>query len=523
MFKKVIFFSIFLSTSIAFAQKITGDLFRLDNPNLINPNEAVEYKGSPLVYIEGVKAPERATNDEERLQLKFFGTKNIQEVTKDNLKLSEGLPQNLINQDQNLTFQNPFHKTVKSGFIPHISNFIAIIQILSQTQTTIEEHISLINTDENNYWTRTMLLPQGASIKLTGFTQNGTSYTLPDEEQKRILSFKAPHPLKLGANSIVMKYTLDNPFQKGLFQLNLLETDLIWPIEQFDAVVLFSNPTQILSSKLLFGNNQMDIPDIYTQEIDQNSNLHIIINRVIPPHAKIKLQMQFDDSKLPTAEQTYTVPLILAIGSLLLIMYWILFGWLEKRHLIRGRLPKIKYPHNTLCLAHQLDTVITEQKWQLLIDFGKANNWPITKLMKEQNQQLHKPFLTHCKTIIANFWALMFEPIMGTFILLVGIGFTLYMAQNGLILGPLIGLIILSIAALTILYSLALKPIRQLYWQKKLAQLSDQNIMTGLTALQVRQIYPLFVITHKQDEWCQKLIQTNPKVAQETHLYKEKE
>ena len=113
------------------AQDQTENIFRFDNPALVNLNEPTEYTGSPAIYIQGVKAPEKATNDMEELQLKLFGTKNVNEATKSKLTLSDSAPQAPENQIQNFTFQSPFHKEIRSGFIPHVSNFIAIIHTTS--------------------------------------------------------------------------------------------------------------------------------------------------------------------------------------------------------------------------------------------------------------------------------------------------------------------------------------------------------------------------------------------------------
>ena len=106
MFKKGgVFLSILLCATMVFAQDKTAEMFRTDNPNLMNLNEAKEYTGSPLVYIQGVKAPETASNDMEELQLKLFGTKDVRSATKDTLTLSDAAIKVPENQEQNLTFQ----------------------------------------------------------------------------------------------------------------------------------------------------------------------------------------------------------------------------------------------------------------------------------------------------------------------------------------------------------------------------------------------------------------------------------
>ena len=61
--------ALLLTFSPVRAQDQTANMFRPDNPDLVNLNEPTEYTGSPAIYIQGIKAPEKATNDIEELQL----------------------------------------------------------------------------------------------------------------------------------------------------------------------------------------------------------------------------------------------------------------------------------------------------------------------------------------------------------------------------------------------------------------------------------------------------------------------
>ena len=170
-------------------------------------------------------------------------------------------------------------------------------------------------------------------------------------------------------------------------------------------------------------------------------------------------------------------------------------------------------------LAHQMNVTLSSSKWHKLIDFGKQNNWPIAKLMKEKEQQEKHPTFTKFCAVWTSLWTLILEPMISTILMLIGIGLALLITQETFPKTQFIAMIILSAITLILLYCLGLRKTRILYWQKKLAQLATPNIMTGLTAYQVRQIYPLFILTQKQEEWRTALIKTNPKVAQETHLY----
>lgn len=516
-----IFLGLLLCMGSVFAQDKTADMFREDNPNLINLNEASAYTGSPMVYIQGVKAPEKANNDMEELQLKLFGTKQVREATKNNLKLSDTTFETPENQVQNYTFETPFHQKIQSAFIPHISNFMTIIQILNQDQIAISENIVLVNTKEDEHWTRTINLPPHAKAQTVSYLQNDKLYPVSLDPQTDSFAFTSPEPLQMGPNHLVLKYNIEYPFQGDQFRLQLLDQESNWPIEQFKTLLLFPTPTKITSSKLLFGTNNLEIPNIYTQQIDAKSNINITINRVVPPRAEINLQMQLDRNSLPIRDDGTIRSLLVGGGIVLLIIYWLAFAWWERKRLTKKYLPQIKYPRTITTLAHQMGTQVTPTKWDQLIHFGQTNGWPLAKLVSEQNTAQNKPVWTKIKTFSANFGALMFEPILGTLILVIGILITPYFMANTKITMPTFGLILFAIFGLIALYIFALKPTRRLYWQKKLNQLMDNTVLTGLTSKQVRQIYPLFVLVQRHEDWRQRLIQTNPKVAQETRLYKE--
>ena len=514
------FFALLFVIAPAFAQDQMADFWQSQNSQLLNLSEAAPYEGSPLVYVEGIRPPEKANNDLEELQLKLFGTKNVREATKNTLKLSD-ITLETQDQQPELVFLNPLHQETRSAFIPHISNFMAIIQILNRDQLIVNENVTLINTKENNSWTRHIALQPLSSAKFVSFMQNGQVQSVTTEEQIGDVTFTSAIPLDIGVNHIVFKYTVQKPFIGNEFNFNLIGSDSPWPIEQFKTLVLFPAAMQLTGTKLLFGNNQMDIPDIYSQKTDSRSNTNFTINRVVPPRAKIQLHMQFDVNTLPKPDQLNTHLWILWGTGILLILYWILFGWWERRTIRKGRLPKIKYPHSLLSLAQQLSTIMTPQKWQQLIRFGEKNNWPLQKLNAEKDAFEKTPRKAVIEAALSNFIMLIFEPFVGTTLLVIGAALTLYYVQESYPLRGLLILVIFAVLGLYLLYALSLKQTRRLYWQRKLAQLSNKTILTGLTSMQVRQIYPLFILTQKNEEWRKNLIKTNPKIAQETHLYKE--
>jgi hypothetical protein len=269
----------------------------------------------------------------------------------------------------------------------------------------------------------------------------------------------------------------------------------------------------------------MDIPDIYTQQTDNKSTTSYVINRIIPEKASIQLQMTLDSTKLPSGyEESNITPLwINFILYLILFLYWSSNLWWENKKNNKYPLPKIKYPKTLPALAHQIGTTMTQQKWQALIQFGKANNWPIQKLQKEQQEWQNHPKKTHLKTQTSTFFALTTETLVGT-ILLSLLGFVgLSFATKNVSVYWIISYVLYAIFGVYFSYKAGLKKIRQNYWRQKLSQLENPTTLTGLTHNQVRQIYPLFILTNHHEEWRTKLKKINPNTATKTHLDKEEE
>lgn len=521
MFKKGgIFLSLVLFASFCMAQ--TQDL--MQSATLINLNEATAYTGQPFLYIEGIKAPEKANNEMEELQLKLFGTKDIQRATRNTLQLSDSKPEESNNQQENYTFTTPFGQSVQAAFIPHIPDFVSIIQVLDKQQITISEHITVINTDKEKKWKRSVNLPPNSLAQITHLSINGQAQPIPAQAQADTLLIQSDFALPLGPNKIVLKYNLTNAIQNNTLNLNLTGTQVDVPINRFKALITFSTPINLTTNKLLFGTNKMDIPDIYTQQTDKNATTSYVINRIIPEKASIQLQMSLDSTKLPSGYDELNTSLhwINLIVYLILLSYWGATLWWENKKNNAPTLPKIKYPKTLTELAHQIGTTMTHQKWQALIQFGKANNWPLQKLQKEQQDWQNHPKKTYLKTKTKTFFALAGETLAGTILLaLLGLIGLYYVPQN-LSVFWLVSFVLYAIVGVCLTYKTGLKKIRQIYWRKKLLQLEKPTIMAGLTQNQVRQVYPLFILANHHQEWRTKFCQINPTTAIQTHLNKEK-
>ncbi len=515
MFKRgSLFLAILLCAAVTLAQDKTADMFKTNNPNLMNLNEPKEYNGGSLVYIEGVKAPEVANNDMDALKLKLFGTKNVREATKDTLKFENttSVPQNQIHS---FTFQTPLHQTVQAGFIRHIPDFLSVIHIIDQEQLTVTENITLMNTEEEVFFERTMPMTATAEAELVSFIQNGQQLPVNNQARSNQLNFKSTIPLQLGPNQLTLTYNIFNPFQGNTLFLPLTGLDIGWAIERFKTRVLFPNTVSVSESKLVYGANNLEIEDIYRQTTD-GQNLSFVIDRIVPPNGSVQLDLTLDKSALPLPENAHITLWILVLSFGLYLLYWLGFGWWENRTLKGNRLPKIKYPTDILVLATQMQAQFNTKKWQELIEFGKKNNWPTDKLVHQQKQSTTKESLR--KTELKSFWNIASETVWGTALLLAGTFITLLNVEEKF---PCLGFAILTAGAflgVLGLYHFALKKGRHLFWQKKLRQLLTLTVLAGLTQNQVRQIYPLFILTGNATQFKEALMKQNPKMAKQTHL-----
>ena len=113
---------------------------------------------------------------------------------------------------------------------------------------------------------------------------------------------------------------------------------------------------------------------------------------------------------------------------------------------------------------------------------------------------------------------LTFEVLIGSVVLLLGTLFTLLYFDQHLSTGLVIVLSLFTLLGCILLYLLSLKPTRQLIWKQQRARLCEESILAGLTSQQIKQIYPLFLLSGEEQRWQAKLAQINPMSVNKAHL-----
>ena len=515
-----------LSFMITCAMAQNADLFRTTNPNLINLNEVRSFSDAPLIYIDGVQAPEIATTEMDRIKLQLFGTKNIQKATQNTLQLDE-TPSWEENQTQDLNFniETPFHQKTQAGFIQHISDFVVSLQVLDSKQLMVTEQINLVNTEQDLSWQRQIPLPPKTTAQIVGFWQNGQQL-IPTLDTETILQFKSPLPLNIGVNSLTFKYLLYNPLvrseDQATLDLDLTGTQLNWPIERFSVLVFFPQKITPSVSQLLFGTNKQVISEAYQQQRDLFGNLVYTSTRILPPFASIQLDLQFPVDQLPTASYLASwfqnnIFIFLSVLAVLII-YGLTVALWEKKRGLRTSLSKATRHRSLLDLSWEMGTFLTEEKWHLILHFGQQNNLPTKQLELQYHHSRKHPIFMSIVVHTKTFLRLTLEVIIGLFVLIMLAIWGSFISKMPLTLGQIVLLVSLAIAEVFWLYWFVFKPQRKQFWQTQLHTFCQPTFMTGLTVQQVRLLYPLFILSDQHVSWRQQLARQTPQVATQTHL-----
>ncbi len=516
MFKKVLFLALILCTTAVYAQDRIAEMFRPDNPNLMNLNEPKKYEGEPLVYIEGVKAPEQATNDLEELQLAVFGTKDIQSKTRNSLTFPPIKRKNTLKP--NITIQTPFHQTVQAGLMRHIPDFFVTVNVLNDSQITVTEQASIVSVIEGETWSRNIPLLDGVDFQITSYAQNGEE--IPVEMGKEgNLFFRSSIPLKLGLNHVLLKYTLSNAIQNNILKLDITGSDFNWPIERADMMVYFPSQVQFIQNKLLFGTNEMEVPQTYDVQTDDRGNTLYHFTRILPPLASIRIYMELKDAMLPPESfwvkfWNNTNLLLMTSISVILVLYWILYAVWTKRQARKDKMPKIKNSTNWLTVAYQMKVALTTDILAALKAFLQQHNMPVKipqRLLKEQNKKIAFPLMTKIKNVIH--WV--GELFIGSLLLLGIYVFISQYLEISINLYFICFWIIAMLVVLALFYHGLFRPYAQHRWQKCVQKFSTDEAIIGLTKTQAKLVYPLMILTNTANQWLSRFQRLNPKEAKE--------
>lgn len=284
----LIFCFIFSAT----AETDMGALFSSNNKNILYSDQAKDYTGSPLVFIEGISDKPQPKNWRDELKIKLFGSMEIPQ--KETAKPLPPLEQNNI---QNSIKINPFFgKEKEVAFVPHTSDWNFIIQILNDEDILIQEDIQFIKTADIQAPIRDW--PK-QNLTLLKTRINGQEIPLKITENQDTLQLIFPE-LETGVYKIHLNYLIQKAgiFGKKKASINLPLTGMGWnlPTDVLNGVILFPTKIKEAKAEFLLGKNHQNIKEAFETQQDNWGALFFKTTHLMPAHSiiRINLDLTFD-------------------------------------------------------------------------------------------------------------------------------------------------------------------------------------------------------------------------------------
>lgn len=278
-----------------------------DLDNLLNiknrgNNQETLYKGTPYVYID------------------------FDENSNETPQKFEPLP---YQPSYTFDIKTPFGQKTEASFVPHTTDFISKIQVLSNGDVIVDETLQFVNTRQDYLFERVVSKSNGADLIFVKATLDNRDVPLFVENNQNAWILKDSQVLSPGIHTYTLTYLLKEAIHvKGqIAELKLSLTGANWelPIERFSTVVLFPNKTPLFKNDVLFGANEINIPQSIDQYTDDKGNFFLTLNHPLPAYADIKINLDFDRKALVNEpfwdtflNQTQEVLFLIGLGTILL-------------------------------------------------------------------------------------------------------------------------------------------------------------------------------------------------------------
>ena len=271
----------------AAAQSDISTLFSINNKDILYSNQAKDYTGSPLVFIEGISDKPQPQNWRDELKIKLFGS--MESPQKENQKPLPPLEQSNVQQAIKI---NPLFGDEKEvAFVPHTSDWNFIIQILNDEDVLIQEDIQFIKTKDVPVpvrdWPKQHLTLIEARI-------NGQEIPLKIQEAQDSLRLNFSE-LETGVYRIRLKYLIQGSgiFGKKRATLSFPLTGMGWnlPTDSFNGVVLFPTKIKDVTAEFLLGKNRQEIKEAFETQKDEQGALFFHATHLLPAHSIIQMNL----------------------------------------------------------------------------------------------------------------------------------------------------------------------------------------------------------------------------------------
>jgi hypothetical protein len=215
----------------------------------------------------------------------------------------QDLPLNFIHN-----IKTPFGINKTAGHIDHTTDFYTKIQIIDKKNVSIQENIQIITTTPTiiqrniplNLNTKTPL-----EIHVLGFERNGKNLHYTIKQNTDEFNIQSSKEFPAGVHNIQFKYILKNAISEtnNISNLFISLTGGKWnlPINRFRAIVLHPYSAINYQKDLLFGKNNISIPEGINISTDVKGNTIYTTTRPLPAYADVRVFESFDGKNLPTS------------------------------------------------------------------------------------------------------------------------------------------------------------------------------------------------------------------------------
>ena len=279
----------------ALMQARSGETVQTDAPQV--------YTGTPIVSVFPDKPPEKLSGwmDEEKKRL--FGTTDILAQPQTSSSFSKDLDFSSQNQFDAASFKQQIitpigHQTYSVPWFTYTPDFSFIVHVFSNGDVLVEEYIQLMLADQERMPVFTRTLPDRAEILKVIHNNRPISLTKNLSNQEAV--WTDSEKLSTGIHNFHILYRLPaflkEDKNQSSFMLSL--TGVRWPfsVERLNALFLFPTKIEKAETQVLFGSNNVLIPDAISLKTDENGNIFLTLKQPLPAFADVKLKTSFEST-----------------------------------------------------------------------------------------------------------------------------------------------------------------------------------------------------------------------------------
>ena len=504
---------LFMLTGLgAIAQTISPEtLLDINNKQIVGTETSVTYRGGiPAVLIEPTETP----------------TADTEEVTP-------------IPPPPPIPIHTPFGHERTAAFTDHTPDFVFLIQILDGDTIRVEEKIQLVNTQPTAFFQR--VLPQTLStngntvrntkIELLNVTADNRPMSINVRDVGTALILTGNKPLSVGIHNVTISYLVHGAIyqNRSVADITLGLTGPAWPLltERFSVVVLFPRKTEAYQKELLFGSNQVQIPEHFSVQVDENGNSVYQTTHILPAFSDVRLHMIVDAAAIPPVQipwlqriSSTLIATLICLGIMLLYTMASIATLIYKKH---QKPLQDMVRLNPILWQAAMGKIMTRGQADDLIRWQKQSGgkvWGISQTAKFLQHKGTRVLISAALRLMA-FIRFNYEYIIGFTVL---IGLTIeYAAYQGISFGTRPTLLLCGIAVVLAIL------IHRFGVRRDLRNLKN-NIQTlllqtpqglNLATKTVATYYPYTVCLGFSQEWCRRLRQNNPAYDRLSFLTKE--